>query len=31
VTTILWARFLLLGALAGTVLTLGWAMWKARE
>jgi hypothetical protein len=31
VTALLWARFVLLAALASTVLTLGWAMWKARD
>jgi hypothetical protein len=30
-TALLWARFVLLAALAGTVLALGWAVWKARD
>jgi hypothetical protein len=31
VTLLLWARFGLLAAMAGTVLTIGWAVWKGRE
>jgi hypothetical protein len=30
VTTLLLARFVLLAALAGMVLALGWAVWKER-
>jgi hypothetical protein len=30
-TLLLWARFALLAAMAATVLTLGWAVWKGRE
>ena len=30
-TLLLWARFGLLAAMAATVLTLGWAVWKDRE
>jgi hypothetical protein len=29
-TLLLWARFGLLAALAATVLTIGWAVWKGR-
>jgi hypothetical protein len=31
VTLLLWARFGLLAAMAATVVTLGWAVWKGRE
>jgi len=30
-TLLLWARFILLAAMAGLVATLGWAVWKGRE
>ena len=30
-TELLWARFVLLFALSGTVLALGWATWKGRD
>ena len=29
-TMLLWARFALLAALVGVVMTLGWAAWKGR-
>jgi hypothetical protein len=31
VTALLWARFVLLAALAGTIVALGLAVWKARD
>ena len=30
-TLLLWARFGLLAAMAATILTIGWAVWKGRE